>query len=345
MVTELPYQVGPEKIMEQIKTLVQAKRLVGIADIKDLTDLTHGLRLVIELKNGINAEAMLEELYRLTKLEDSFSINAVALVDGQPRTLSLGDLLRVYLDHRLEVTLRRTRFRLGKAADRLHLVEGLLIAIVDIDDVIAIIRASDDASSARQRLMDVFDLSEIQAAYILDMQLRRLTKFSRIELESERDELKARLADLQGIVDDPARLRALVVSELDDMARQFGTPRRTVLLSGAGVGQPAGSAAKKGPDTLEIPDGPCWVMLSSAGLLARLDGDTAQPAGHARPTTCCSPASVPRPGASSACSRRGAPCTGCSRSTSRRSRRRRRRSTSRAGRWRRSCWSSTPGSE
>lgn len=281
VVTELPYQVGPEKIMEQIKTLVQAKRLVGIADIKDLTDLTHGLRLVIELKNGINAEAMLEELYRLTKLEDSFSINAVALVDGQPRTLSLGDLLRVYLDHRLEVTLRRTRFRLGKAADRLHLVEGLLIAIVDIDDVIAIIRASDDASSARQRLMDVFDLSEIQAAYILDMQLRRLTKFSRIELESERDELKARLADLQGIVDDPARLRALVVSELDDMARQFGTPRRTVLLSGAGVGQPAGSAAKKGPDTLEIPDGPCWVMLSSAGLLARLDGDTA-PAGGPR---------------------------------------------------------------
>ncbi len=279
VVTELPYQVGPEKIMEQIKTLVQAKRLSGIADIKDLTDLTHGLRLVIEVKNGINAEAMLEELYRLTKLEDSFSINAVALVEGQPRTLSLGELLRVFLDHRLEVTLRRTRFQLGKAADRLHLVEGLLIAIVDIDDVIAIIRGSDDAGSARTRLMEAFELTELQATYILDMQLRRLTKFSRIDLESERDELATRIAELQSIVDDPTKLRSVVGSELDGVAREFGTPRRTVLLSGAGVAQVAATASKKGAESLEIPDGPCWVLLSSAGLLARLDGDQAPSGG------------------------------------------------------------------
>ncbi|HOB03963.1 MAG TPA: DNA topoisomerase IV subunit A [Propionibacteriaceae bacterium] len=280
VVTELPYQVGPEKIMEQIKTLVQAKRLSGIADIKDLTDLANGLRLVIEVKNGINAEAMLEELYRLTKLEDSFSINAVALVEGQPRTLSLLEMLQVFLDHRIEVTLRRTRFQLGKATDRLHLVEGLLVAILDIDDVIAIIRGSDDAASARTRLMDVFDLSEIQATYILDMQLRRLTKFSRIELESERDELLARITDLQGILDDPARLRALVSSELDEVAREFGTPRRTVLLSGSGIAQVAATAAsKKAGVTLEIPDGPCWVLLSSTGLLARLDGEEAPSGG------------------------------------------------------------------
>ena len=281
VVTELPYQVGPEKIMEQIKTLVKAKKLSGIADIKDLTDLANGTRLVIEVKNGINAEAMLEELFRLTKLEDSFGINAVALVDGQPRTLSLGDLLRVYLDHRLDVTLRRTRFQLGKASDRLHLVEGLLIAIVDIDDVIAIIRGSDDAASARARLMDVFDLTEVQATYILDMQLRRLTKFSRIELESERDELLARISDLQDIVDNPARLRALVGSELDDVAHEFGTPRRTVLLSGIGGAPVAAASARRGTESLEIPDGPCWVVLSTAGLLARLDGDEA-PAGGPR---------------------------------------------------------------
>src|SRR5690606_28064032 len=133
---------------------------------------------------------------RSTKLEDSFSINAVALVDGQPRTLGLLELMQVYLDHRLDVVLRRTKFLRLKAAERLHLVEGLLLAILDIDDVIAIIRGSDDAAAARARLMEVFDLTEVQANYILDMPLRRLTKYSTIELESERDELNQRIAEL-----------------------------------------------------------------------------------------------------------------------------------------------------
>ncbi len=148
VVTELPYQVGPERIIEQVKTLVAAKRLTGIADIKDLTDLANGMRLVIEVKNGINPDALADELYRLTKLEDSFAINSVALVDGQPSTLSLKQMLEVYLAHRLQVIRRRTAFLLGKARDRLHLVEGLLLAIVDIDDVIAIIRSSEDSTQA-----------------------------------------------------------------------------------------------------------------------------------------------------------------------------------------------------
>ncbi len=279
VVTELPYLVGPEKIIEQVKALHQAKKLTGIADIKDLTDLANGLRLVIEVKNGINADALLEQLYKLTKLEDSFGINAVALVEGQPRTMSLRDMLSVYLQHRLDVTLRRTNFQLGKARDRLHLVQGLLIAIVDIDDVIAIIRSSDDVAAARTRLMEVFDLSEIQATYILDMQLRRLTKFSTIDLEAEQDELATRIADLAAIADDPQRLAQVVSTELDEVARTFGTPRRTVLLSGPGATATAAGATAQ---PLEVPDGPCRVMLSSTGLLARLDGDEASGSGGPR---------------------------------------------------------------
>ena len=154
----------PEKaLIEQIKTAVQSKRLTGIADVKDLTDLANGTRLVIEVKNGINPEALLEQLFKATKLEDTFAINAVALVEGQPRTLSLKEMLEVYLAHRIEVTLRRSTFLLNKAEERLHLVRGLITAIADIDDVIAIIRGSDDVPQARTKLMDAFDLDEVRA--------------------------------------------------------------------------------------------------------------------------------------------------------------------------------------
>ncbi|MBK7820336.1 MAG: DNA topoisomerase IV subunit A [Tessaracoccus sp.] len=264
VVTELPYMVGPEKIIEQIKKGVDDKKLTGIADVKDLTDLTHGMRLIIEVKNGINPDALLEQLYKVTKLEDTFAINAVALVDGQPRTLSLKEMLEVYLDHRLEVTLRRSRYKLGKAEERLHLVRGLIIAIADIDDVIAIIRSSADAAEARERLIGAFDLTEPQATYILDMQLRRLTKFSTIELEKEADELGATIAGLREIVEDNAVLRRVVGQELAQVAKEFGTPRRTVLLASAGA-----PVAQRAP--LEVPDAPCWVLLSGSGLVARTD--------------------------------------------------------------------------
>ncbi|MEZ5085137.1 MAG: DNA topoisomerase IV subunit A [Tessaracoccus sp.] len=268
VVTELPYMVGPEKIIEQIKKGIGDKKLTGIADVKDLTDLHHGLRLVIEVKNGINPEALLEQLYKVTKLEDTFAINAVALVEGQPRTLSLKQLLEVYLEHRLSVVLRRSQFRLRKAEDRLHLVRGLLIAIADIDDVIAIIRSSADVAEARRRLITAFDLDETQATYILDMQLRRLTKFSTIELEKESETLLGTIADLREIIDDDARLRRVVGNELAAVAKLHGTPRRTILL--ASSGQPKTSSAP-----LEVPDDPCWVLLSGTGLVARTD--TAHP--------------------------------------------------------------------
>ena len=264
--TELPYMVGPEKIIEQIKKGVDDKKLTGIADVKDLTDLANGTRLVIEVKNGINPEALLAQLFKVTKLEDTFAINAVALVEGQPSTLSLKQMLEVFLDHRLTVTLRRSRFQLRKAEDRLHLVRGLMIAIADIDDVIAIIRSSEDAAEARGRLIGAFDLTETQANYILDMQLRRLTKFSTIELEKEAAGLSETITGLREIIDDDAVLRRVVSGELAEVSRQFGTPRRTVLLASSGV--PTAAAAP-----LEVADDPCWILLSGSGLVARTDAD------------------------------------------------------------------------
>lgn len=268
VVTELPYNVGPERVIEAIKKLVQSKKLQGISDIKNLTDRHQGLNLVIEVKSSFHPEAVLEQLYKLTPMEASFSINAVALVDGQPRTLGLKEMLTVFLDHRYDVVRRRTTFRRGKAADRLHLVDGLLIALVDIDEVIQLIRTSDDRSQARERLISVFDLSQLQADYILDLQLGRLTKFSRIELEKEAEQLRATIEALDAILADDATLRSVVSDELADVAQKFGTPRRTVLLESAG--QTVTAAAP-----LEVADDPCWVLLSATGLLARTADDAA----------------------------------------------------------------------
>jgi len=271
VVTELPYLVGPEKVIERMKTLVQGKKLQGISDVKDLTDRKHGLRLVIEVKNGFNPEAVLEQLYKLTPMEDSFGINNVALVDGQPQTLGLKDLLRHYVEFRIDVVRRRTAHRLGKAKDQLHLVEGLLVAILDIDEVIQLIRSSEDTATARSRLMDVFDLSEVQANHILDLQLRRLTKFSRLELEQRRDELQRQIEELEAILDDEKLLHRTVSTELGEVAKKYGTPRRTVLLESAG--NPVSTATP-----LEVSDDPCFVLLSSTGLLARTSNDEPIPA-------------------------------------------------------------------
>lgn len=270
VITELPYGVGPEKVIEKVKEGVQTKKLTGISDAMDLTDRTHGLRLVIEVKTGFVPEAVLEQLYRFTPLEDSFSINNVALVAGQPKTLGLRELLVVWVEHRLVVVRRRSEFRLAKRLERLHLVEGLLIAIVDIDEVIQVIRTSDDADTARSRLRSVFDLSEPQAEYILELRLRRLTRFSRIELEKEQEQLATEIAELREILADDARLRTLVSDEMAEVAATYGTPRRTILLESAGGTSVTGAPAARGSAApLEIADTPCWVLLSGTGLLAR----------------------------------------------------------------------------
>ncbi|MGN8551877.1 UNVERIFIED_CONTAM: DNA topoisomerase 4 subunit A [Microbacterium sp. SLM126] len=269
VVTELPYLVGLERIIEKIKDAVTAKKLQGISDVTDLTDRHHGLRLVIGIKTGFDPQAVLDHLYRLTPLEDSFSINNVALVDGQPQTLGLRDLLSVYLAHRLSVVTRRSAYRLARRKERLHLVEGLLIAILDIDEVIQVIRTSDDGDAARTRLMDVFDLSEPQAEYILELRLRRLTRFSRIELEAERDKLKAEIAELEELLGSEVLLRAQVARELDAAAETYGTPRRTLLLNGGPVA-PRSRAAAAAAD-LQIADTPCRVFLSATGRMVRAE--------------------------------------------------------------------------
>jgi DNA gyrase subunit A len=264
VVTELPYGVGPEKVVTRIKDLVQAKKLNGISDLKDLTDRNRGLHLVIEVRSGFNPEAVLAELYRLTPMEETFGINNVALVDGQPRVLGLRELLEIFVAHRLEVVRRRTEYRRRKRAERLHLVDGLVIALLNIDEVIAVIRSSDDTAAARSRLMEIFDLSEIQAQYILDTPLRRLTRYDRLELEQEQEELRAEIASLTEILESDEKLRELVSGELAEVAKKFGTPRRTVLLEGGAA------AAAVAAVPLEVADDPCVVLMSATGLVARV---------------------------------------------------------------------------
>ena len=320
VVTELPYGVGPEKVIARVKDLVQAKKLNGVSDLKDLTDMKHGLRLVIEVRSGFVPEAVLDELYRLTPLEETFGINNVALVDEQPKTLGLRELLQIYVDFRIDVVRRRCEFRRAKREARLHLVDGLLIALLNIDEVIQVIRTSDDAAAAKERLMQIFDLSEIQAQYILDTPLRRLTRYDRLELERERETLQAEIAELTAILESEQRLRELVSAELAAVGEKFATPRRTVLLEGTG-------ATRTAAVPLEVADEPCVVLLSSAGLLARTaaaarpaaggqdtlptgdeDGERGRPpsrspassGGSGRPTTSSCPRSAQRRAAPSA---------------------------------------------
>ncbi|MBW3080145.1 DNA gyrase/topoisomerase IV subunit A [Bifidobacterium saguinibicoloris] len=230
VVTELPFMVGPERVLERISEGVKNRKLDGITGAIDLTDRHNGTRIVIEIKTGYEPNAVLAQLFKHTPLQDNFTINNVALVDGRPHTMGLKELLEVWVEHRRVVVRRRSEFRRTKALERLHLVEGLLLAMVDIDEVIQVIRTSDDADTAKSRLMAVFDLDEVQAQYILDLRLRRLTRMSRIELEAERDDLKKRIEELERILASADELDRVVVREMDETVEKYGTPRRTVLL-------------------------------------------------------------------------------------------------------------------
>ena len=269
VVTELPYGVGPEKVIARIKDLVQAKKLAGISDLKDLTDRNRGLNLVIEVRAGFNPEAVLAELYRLTPMEETFGINNVALVDGQPRTLGLRELLTIYVDHRLDVTRRRSEFRRRKRQERLHLVDGILVALLNIDEVIQVIRTSDDSAEAKSRLQQVFDLSEIQAQYILDTPLRRLTRFDKLELEREQETLRAEIAELTEILENDEMLRALVGGEMADVGEEVRHPAP----HGADGGGRGGTAAVP----LEVGDDPCQVVLSDRPAGPRPAGKSENP--------------------------------------------------------------------
>lgn len=230
VVTELPYMVGPEKVIERISDGVKNRKLEGISGAFDLTDRHNGTRIVIEIKTGFDPHAVLVQLFKHTPLQDNFAMNNVALVEGRPHTMGLKEMLQVWVDHRRVVIRRRSEYRKKKALERLHLVEGLLLAMLDIDEVIQVIRTSDDADAAKSRLMVVFDLDEVQAQYILDLRLRRLTKMNRIELEAERDDLKNRIEELTRILASAEALDQVVTDEMDEAVAKWGSPRRTVLL-------------------------------------------------------------------------------------------------------------------
>ncbi|RBP98182.1 DNA topoisomerase IV [Bifidobacterium aemilianum] len=308
VVTELPFMVGPERVLERISEGVKNHKLEGISGAIDLTDRHNGTRLVIEIKTGFDPNAVLAQLFKTTPLEDNFTMNNVALVGGRPHTMGLKEMLRVWVEHRRVVVQRRSEYRRKKALERLHLVEGLLLAIVDIDEVIQVIRTSDDAEAAKQRLIAVFDLDEVQAQYILDLRLRRLTKMSRIELESERDELKRKIEELSAILASAQELDKVIVQEMDQAVKAWGDPRRTLLLdkdadgnllpvrisgdeeaskaaeaaihvaktvSSASAELKAAAAARKAGQedaakaALQLDDEPCAVMMSASGLIAR----------------------------------------------------------------------------
>ena len=230
VVTELPYMVGPEKVIERISDGVKNRKLEGISGAFDLTDRHNGTRIVIEIKTGFDPHAVLVQLFKHTPLQDNFAMNNVALVEGRPHTMGLKEMRQVWGDHRRVVIRRRSEYRKKKALERLHLVEGLLLAMLDIDEVIQVIRTSDDADAAKSRLMVVFDLDEVQAQYILDLRLRRLTKMNRIELEAERDDLKKRIEELTRILASAEALDQVVTDEMDEAVAKWGSPRRTVLL-------------------------------------------------------------------------------------------------------------------
>jgi DNA gyrase subunit A len=231
VVKELPFQVNPENLAVKVAELVREGRIAGIADIADESSGRTGQRLVIVLKRDAVANVVLNNLYKHTQLQDTFGVIMLAIVDGVPRTLRLDQMIRYWVAHQIEVIQRRTRFRLRKAQERLHIVAALLAAIDAIDEVIALIRGAESADAARGGLMALLNLDEIQATAILDMQLRRLAALERQHLTDERDDLEARIADLTDILESPARQRRIIGTELGEIVSKYGDARRTEIIA------------------------------------------------------------------------------------------------------------------
>ncbi len=289
IVTELPHLVGPERVVSRIAELVGAGRLTGVSGIADLSDMD-GLRLQIDLKPGADPAIVLSELYRHTPLEESLSVNNVVLVDGVPTTVGLRELCEHYVAHRLQVVVRRTRHRLRRADERLHIVEGLIAALDNIDDVVALIRGSRDAAEARAGLMARYGLTEVQATHILDMALRRLTALERERLDQEAEGLRADISDFKEILGSNRRQRAIVRKELRRIVEDHGRPRRSRMVTAEIAdrepsrtpGSDAGTSASVETDDAG-PDLPCVVTVSTSGNIGRasLKGDRrASPGRH-----------------------------------------------------------------
>ncbi len=264
IVTELPYMTNKASLIERIASLVREERLDGIADLRDESD-RQGMRIVIELTRGTDPESVLRNLYKITPMQSTFSIIMLALVDGEPRLLGIKQALRVYLEHRLEIIRRRSEYDLEKARNRAHILEGLRVALKNLDEVIDLIRKSPDVETARTRLMKRFNLSEIQAQAILDMQLRRLASLERKKIEEEYKELLAQIKELESLLRSPRRMREMASNELQAVSDLYGDRRRTQIVR-----------LREGEEKLEVltttdttPEKTVWVMVSPDGLISR----------------------------------------------------------------------------
>lgn len=226
IVTEIPYQVNKTTLIETIVGLIRDKKITDISDIRDESD-RRGMRLVIEIKRDGNAQVVLNHLYKHTQLQTSFSVNMLAIVDGRPRVLSIKEVMKAYVKHRQEIITNRTKFDLNKAMKREHILQGLLIAIANMDEVVAIIRKSQDGADAKVQLMSRFTLSELQAQAILDMRLHQLTQLSSLAIENEQKELLKLIEELQAILADAQRILDIIVQELGELKKNYGDARRT----------------------------------------------------------------------------------------------------------------------
>ena len=269
IVTELPYMVNKSSLIERIADLAREGHLEGLSDLRDKSD-RHGMRIVLEMTKNADPEVILRDLYKRTPMQTTFSINLLALVDGEPRTLTLKQALRVYIEHRLTVIKRRAEFDLEKAKQRAHILEGYLIALKNLDEVINIIRAASDVDSARGRLMKRFKLTEPQATAILDLQLRKLAALERKKIETEYKEVTATIKDLENLLKSAKRMRGVVADELLKVKEQYGDRRRTQIVNLSANGK---AAAKTLTARDLLPDQQIWIGVTEDGLVSRTHDD------------------------------------------------------------------------
>ncbi|GAB4574067.1 MAG: DNA gyrase subunit A [Anaerolineae bacterium] len=266
IVSELPYQVNKVSLIERIAAMAQSGKIEGLSDLRDESD-RQGLRVVIELSRTAEPSQVLADLFKHTPLQTTFGIIMLALVDGEPRTLSLKQALKVFLDHRLEVVRRRSEYDLARARERAHILEGLITALDNLDAVIDLIRRSRTAESARNNLRKTFGLTEIQAQAILDMQLRRLSGLERKKIQDEYKEKLKLIKELERLLASPKLMREAIIAELTELKEKYADPRRTVVMAG-----PAGDVAA---GELHMPDEDTWVAITADGLLSRTYDDSA----------------------------------------------------------------------
>ena len=268
IVTELPYMVNKSSLIERIADLARGGYLEGLSDLRDESD-RHGMRIVLEMTKNANPEVILQDLYKRTPMQTTFSINLLALVDGEPRTLTLKQALRVYIEHRLTVIKRRAEFDLEKAKARAHILEGYLIALKNLDDVINLIRSAPDVETARTKLMKRFKLTELQATAILDLQLRRLAALERKKIETEYREMTALIKDLETLLKSPKKMRGVVAEELLKVKDQYGDRRRTQIVNLSANGKTTKTLTAR--DLL--PEQQVWIGVTEDGLVSRTHDD------------------------------------------------------------------------